>query len=307
MASQSVGEISALAETNYRSSVQALGALPEALSIERFLAHAASVGRYDDYGHVPMMAESIVREVDGHLGAEGARRFLRAALLGAVCFTVRSDRLKRLPPRVRLQQLGQLGRIASDTDANADWLDLSADLFRKELGLASLRLYAAGAQLVDPRCGVPRSFLVRGSVSQLSRRLKIAISLRGFRPFFQIHTHAFMLDAFSETGWEECYRCCAELYDLHPETLGMFGASWFYDPAIEEVSPRLAYLRQTPLENGAHVVFWEDGGSAIHNALATSKSRRELYEAGRYKPTNYMLLWGRERQLHWAQSTLPDE
>ena len=49
----------------------------------------------------------------------------------------------------------------------------------------------------------------------------------GFRPYFQIHTHQFMLDAFNEAGWEECYRCCAELYAVHPEVLGMQAAVGF--------------------------------------------------------------------------------
>ena len=27
---------------------------------------------------------------------------------------------------------------------------------------------------------------------------------------------------------------------------GMFGASWFYDPVLDDISPRLAYLRKIP-------------------------------------------------------------
>ena len=164
-----------------------------------------------------------------------------------------------------------------------------------------MRLYAAGAQLIEIHSGIPRSLIFCGGIFSALTKLKSMLALGGFRPYFQIHTHQFMLDAFNEPGWEECYQCCADLYAIHPEVLGMFGGSWFYDPALHVISPRLGYLRDTPLQGGAQLFFLESGGSSINNSLATSPSRRKLYDEGKYMPKSYMLVWGKNQQIAWAR------
>lgn len=272
--------------------------------IVAFINAAQSVGRYDHYKVFPKLAQAIVVQLSAAHGPDVVRRFLRAALCGAVQQTVTSERYRCLPPRTKANQARHLLRIAQDQDVEADWLDLEQDLFQKEFGLASMRLYAAGSQLVDFRCGVPRSTVIKEGMASAFPKLLTMMRLGGFRPWFQIHTHTFNLDAFNEAGWEECYLCCAELYQVHPEVLGMFGSSWFYDPALTTVSPRLAYLRKTPCDNGAVLMFFVKAGEAIANATATSASRRSLYEEGKYMPTNYMLLWGRNAQRTWASRFL---
>jgi hypothetical protein len=86
-----------------------------------------------------------------------------------------------------------------------------------------------------------------------------------------------------------------------PQLLGMFGASWFYDPVLDDISPRLAYLRKIPQDGGAHVLYVSTGGDHIDNATSTSPSRRKLYEEGKYMPKSYMLAWGKREQIDWAK------
>ena len=119
---------------------------------------------------------------------------------------------------------------------------------------------------------------------------------------FQIHTHTAYLNEFNDEGWRECYRVCADLYSLHPEVKGMFGGSWFYDPALAIVSPRLAYLSDVPREGGAHFFLAATGGEFVKDALATSPSRRKLHEEGRYFPHNFMMIWGRSAQIDWVRN-----
>ena len=272
-------------------------------SIKQFVAVATQVGDLDHYKFFPDAARQIVRDVHLKLGDSDSRAFLRLVLLQAVFDLSESGKLTTLPPKVSEYQLRHLQRIAGDTCLEDDWLDISHDIFHKEFGLVSLRLFAAGSQLVDIRCGIPRSIIFKGEASGFPKRLITFAKLGGFKPYLQIHTHKFNLDQFHESGWEECYRCCAELYQLFPNILGMFGASWFYDPALETISPRLAYLRTTPLSGGAKLMFFTTGGDAIGNSLSTSASRRELYEAGKYMPKNYMLIWGKNEQTAWANSS----
>lgn len=268
--------------------------------IASFVRACEKLGPFDHYKIFPAEARAIAAAIGNAHNVATLRCFLRAVLASAVLQTSTSARFQALPPRTAANQARHLRRIVRDIDAQAAWLSLDHDLFQKEFGLATMRLYAAGSQLVDYRCGIPRSTVLTEGIALALPKLLTMAKLGGFRPFFQIHTHKFNLDAFNEDGWEECYLCCAELYQVHPDVLGMYGSSWFYDPALEVISPRLAYLRETPCENGAALMFVVIGGDAINNATATSASRRQLYEEGKYLPTNYMLIWGRNAQRDWA-------
>ncbi|MEJ7804782.1 MAG: hypothetical protein WKG03_02530 [Telluria sp.] len=300
-----MADFSAIEEQAARASSRLTGELssviPDAADrISTFIDAACSTGPMDHYKVFLAAAHTLAGEVGKQHGTAVLRRFLRAALVSTVGRTAASARCRSLPARTAANQARHLERIAHDLDVESDWLSLDHDLFHKEFGLASLRLYAAGAQLVDPRCGVPRSTVMKEGLAHSLPKLLTMAGLGGFKPYFQIHTHSFNLDAFHEAGWEECYLCCAELYQVHPEVLGMYGSSWFYDPALDTVSPRLAYLRSTPCNNGAALMFVVRGAEAIANATATSSSRRALYEQGTYLPANYMLIWGRDAQRAWA-------
>lgn len=179
-------------------------------------------------------------------------------------------------------------------------MELNQDIYLKEMGLATLRLLAGAAQLIDIRCGVPRSLLLRQGWRGFGKSLMTFAGLKGFSPFMQIHTHDLYLDEFNEAGWNECYLCCAEICEANPSLLGMFGSSWFYDPVIQRISPRLAYLQQVPGGGGADFWFFAAGGHSITLATATSPSRRKLYEEGKYLPAAYMMVWGRRALVSWA-------
>ena len=234
-------------------------------------------------------------------GEEGARIFLLACLLSTLRSTLRSGRIATLPARVRTHQFRQFARIAEHDDRMLPHCTLEADLFLKELGLAALRLYAGASSVIDPHSGVGRSLLWKGGLAQLPGRLLFFMRAGGFYPYFEIHVHKLYLDEFNEEGRNECYRCCADLYDLHPDILGMVGGSWFYDPVVATISPRLGYLRTVPESGGARVLFVSHDEQAVNNATATSEKRRALYAAGLYRPASWVLVWAKCDQLSWSR------
>lgn len=254
------------------------------------------------FKHVPPAARELHAEVLRQHGAEGATAFLFVALLVALERTLTSPRLQRLPSRVLAHQLGHYERMISDPGPTQEACALDKDLFLKEFGLASLRLYAGGSNLIDFNAGLGRSLLWKNGLGELPRRLAIVARLGGFRPFFEIHAHKFHMAEFNEAGRNECYRCCAELYALHPEVRGMVAGSWFYDPVVATISPHLAYLREVPERGGAHVLFDSFNAEAAGNAVAASRTRRQLVESGRYRPAGYTLVWPRARQIAWANA-----
>lgn len=258
------------------------------------------------FKYIAPEARAVHAAVMHEVSEEGTRIFLLACLLEAVRSTLRSGRLAALPPRVRAHQFRQFERIATQGDTVLQYCTLEADVFLKELGLATLRLYAGASSVIDPHSGVGRSLLWKAGPWQLPGRLLLFARAGGFRPYFEVHVHKLYLDEFNEEGRNECYRCCADLYPLHPDTLGMVGGSWFYDPVVATISPHLAYLRTVPESGGARVLFASHDEQAWKNATATSEKRRALHAAGQYRPASWTLVWLKRDQLAWSRRPVVD-
>lgn len=295
-------DIQQAAAAQLQASLAAAGIEPERLPLGLAVQSCAAVGPREHYKHMPHAVHALAAQARQLLGDGGVAVGLHAVLFQALDDTLASGRLAALPPRVQAHQLRQYQRIIESCTPHADWLTLDSDLFHKDFGLATLRLYAGAAQLIDPRCGIARSILMADGLGGLAQATAALHRLGGFSPYFQIHTHTAYLDEFNEEGWNECYRVCADLYRLHPQCLGMYGASWFYDPVLEQISPRLAYLSQVPLQAGAERLLVARRGEFVDDAIATSPTRRKLFEEGRYKPCSYMVAWGRQAQTQWAHA-----
>src|SRR5687768_12371760 len=99
--------------------------------------------------------------------------------------------------------------------------------------------------------GLSRRVLLQGGAPTLLRGAAMLVAMGGHYPLYEIHTANHTLPYFNPDGWTECYRRIARASGRDPEAKGVFGTAWFFDPALKRVSPRLAYLRQFPLERGA--------------------------------------------------------
>jgi hypothetical protein len=175
------------------------------------------------------------------------------------------------------------------------------EYFMKDLRFAAGLTVPCGAQIVDLRSVIGYKALWHWLLSHPSaRHIAALLGQRSRVPWFRIHTESRYLDDFNEAGWDACYLRIAGLLQRHPEVLGMAGTSWFYDPQLDSVSPRLSYLRRRPMEGGASIVAHGTSDFDIGAATATSETRRRLYAAGRYMPTAYTILWPRAALLAWA-------
>ncbi|OGA99263.1 MAG: hypothetical protein A3E25_16790 [Burkholderiales bacterium RIFCSPHIGHO2_12_FULL_69_20] len=276
------------------------GAATVPSTVNEFLRATTSLGDLDHYKHFP---PDCYRLVAASGGEQAQRLFLESVLLQGMSQTIDSSRFTALPPRTRNHQCAQFNRILRRENPLPSWLDMESDLFHKEFGLAALRLHAGAAQVIDPRCGVPKSIVLKSGLPGLAQGIRVAVECRGLKPMLQIHTHTAYLDEFNDEGWRECYRVCVELYGLYPRIKGMFGGSWFYDPVIQQISPRLSYLSSVPRQGGARFLRVATEGDFVQDAIATSPSRRKLYDEGRYRPISYMMIWGRSAQTSWVRTT----
>ncbi len=182
---------------------------------------------------------------------------------------------------------------AINKDISCEILD--GDNFWKELSICKTNIFPAAAQLVDIKSSLSKSLFMGGNLIRHPGLFFHALSKKNY---YQIHSHTPTLSNFNEKGWEECYRIMAENIKDKNNAAGFYGTSWFYDPKISDISPRLAYLVKTPLEGGAKLLYL--GNDPSDNAIQTSKTRRELYKEGKYTPKLYTLIWQRQDLLNWA-------
>lgn len=119
-------------------------------------------------------------------------------------------------------------------------------------------------------------------------------------PWLEVHTESRWLRGFNEDGWNEAWATAAEICRVRPEIAGMIGSSWFYDPPLTEISPRLAHLRLNPLKGGAFMVH--QGPAPIHTerAGAASASRKALIDSGEYTARSWLMVWPRKELIAWA-------
>ncbi len=115
-----------------------------------------------------------------------------------------------------------------------------------------------------------------------------------------------LLSEFNEIGWQEFYIRVAELMKINTSIKGIYGGSWFFDPDLEEISPRLSYLRKIPIENGGRFFYTGSNEHDIKLSTLKSKTRKKLYQEGKYLPKSYLLIWSRTKLLAWADKKVTE-
>ena len=144
------------------------------------------------------------------------------------------------------------------------------DIFWKELAIARLQFFPVQAGVVEFYSGFGVKQGISFNALQTISFLSILIRF-GRKPYYQVHTHTPVLHNFSSEGWINSYCQIAEMLKDNPHINGIMRGSWFFDPKLKKISPRLSYLQDLPLQNGAQTfcIGKDNSGSAI----SKSKSR----------------------------------
>ena len=180
------------------------------------------------------------------------------------------------------------------------------DKFMKDIGVCSLRIIPAGAQKINVY-RLPRRFLFSNGILQFFRGTIMAmLTLKGFQPIYDMHTDSHDPHLISEwhyDGWVRFYKRVAELLKVNSNIIGIYGIGWPFDPQLEHISPRQAYLRKLVTENGGYLFYIGPSMNAIKSSTFKSEKRRSLYEAGKYIPKEYMVVWPRKSLIAWANGS----
>jgi hypothetical protein len=267
-----------------------------------YLRSLEGYGRARGY-HViaPALREQCAR-IARRFGAPVLEDFHRLVLATLIeqCESRRDRHL--IPPSVLPLLRRELARILTELQAaRPDFYLHENDLFLKDLGVCRLKLLPCGSELIDVCSGVPRSTLLRGGAGQFLRAgAFIASRLGGFRPLYESHWDRRLIRQFNERDYELCYLRTADLLRCNPVVKGMFGASWWFDPAARAIAPELDFLSRVPEAHGARIYRVGPDAGAVKDAIAFSGKRKAQYAAGAYLPARYLLVWARDDMLSWA-------
>lgn len=251
-----------------------------------------------DRGYSALPADLLAAEQAAARHSEAAALMLNKSLCGFLLaqFSLTAGQWT-LPEQFSTLYREQLQRIEAQLATQPDsYFSLGNDPFRKDLAILRHRLVPCGAEFATPFSGISRRLLFGGGWRQALRFLRVMAACRGVAPFLELHMHPAWTHTFNPEGWLETYENLADLLAANPSLRGVQSTSWFLDPALEQVSPRLVYLRRVPERCGA-VIFHAGEDSDSSGALATSPTRRALHAAGRYQPRRYTRIWPRQRLL----------
>jgi hypothetical protein len=256
-------------------------------------------GRYDFLPDDMMIAS---KDIANHTSVRVLEKYHQLLMLCLIEGFEERSAQKRIPASIGALFMTEFQRIVDEMKLGRDGFYLyKTEEFLKDLGICRLKLYPCGPQLLDELSGIPRRLLLKGGVRQCLEGIALHGWRRnGFKPYYELHMHAPLRAAFTSDGWNACYCRIAELLKLNREIRGVMSTSWWYDPKVETISPKLAYLRKVPLENGARIFFVDLDGAGASGAVRMSETRRKLYESGHYVPALYLMAWARKELISWA-------
>lgn len=238
-------------------------------------------------------------QITSQYGAHALSLYLKLALCRFINDSLERLSHKKLPDEILHLYHEWFEWVLEDFSTQPDdYYDHRCDSFVLDLKVCSLRsIPVGGAWIVETRRVGLRPFF-SGGVKQFFDYLHFIIfKARGFSPYFTTHTATRNLRHFNEQEMNLTYLRIAELMKLNPRIRGFYRRSWFLDPKLEGISPKLGYLREIPLQNGARLFAAGSTKIDIKYALAVSLTRRRLYAEGKYLPTGYACIWPRKEFL----------
>lgn len=261
--------------------------------------HVATLWKFRGYDAVPKPVSETWRQIRQQFGAAGVSQFNQALLCELIATA--DDRLasENLPGCIVQEYVDAFARVLDKLeDGNEAYDDSNDETFLKDLGICSQTMIPAGYLVMDISNGIVRELFYSGGLRQFFRfTFLYVIRYRRSGPFLFTHYHGDHREKFNPEGRAKTFWTIAQLMKRRAEFKAVVGTSWYLDPAVAKISPHLAYIRSLPGQNGAY--FFRNKPKVHYGALA-SKTRRRLYDEGKYKPRPYTMVWPREKIIAWA-------
>jgi hypothetical protein len=274
----------------------------EKFPVERYINYLDDIPRFAKYQYQTREIETYRENILKYSNEQCLELYHQLLFVSLIVNAKDKLKNKKLPNNVKSAYDIYFKKIISEIQSNANPPGFYAyphDKFNKDLGICRLTLIPAAVHLLD-ETGLPKRFLFKGGIKQFIKGIYfIVFNLRGFAPLYELHINttpgAISLSEFNPEGWKRFYSMLAEIFYANPHIKGAYGSSWYLDPQIQFISPRLGYIREISEKNGCEFFHMGSNSQTIQDATAKSPTRRRLYDQGKYVPTAYMLIISRNR------------
>jgi hypothetical protein len=257
------------------------------------------------YNHIPVELATLWNDLGREFGEKGFAAFQGITMLRMIADFERRATFVTYSESIRQRFEYSFVRIVQSIgDATFEKFKTANDVLLKDLAICRQKLIPTGSCVIEATW-FHRSLMFRRGRRQATGVLKALAECGGNGPLYEMHTHLSELEEFDADGWDRSYIRMGEMLELNPRVRGVWSGSWYYDPEIERISPRLAYLRQRPQQRGAYVFYSNvdlNGG-----ALSKSRTRRDLHERGKYLPKAYVIVWPRRKVLAWSRLAIRND
>jgi hypothetical protein len=163
-------------------------------------------------------------------------------------------------------------------------------IMNMDIGLARGAMLPLGTQFATVAFAVAPDMLDAAGLGHVPRA-----------PWLSLHLRQGWPVKLSRDSRAEVFINAGQFMVDNPDYQGALGVSWYTDPHVAEISPHLAYVREQNQAHGAIVIPLGTADEAtVKYATSTSKTRRRLYEEGRYRPTDHAMFFLRDDLIQWA-------
>ncbi|PIE33112.1 hypothetical protein CSA56_13080 [candidate division KSB3 bacterium] len=272
--------------------------------IDRYIQSVESYRERYRYNYIAPTIKSMLNDIQARYNAHALALYHKLTLSSLIKRSIPNLNRNSFPESISDLYQEWFDRVLGEFSTLPDeYYSHQNDEFLKDLAGCSLRIIPIGGAWIVEISGIGRRFLLTGGFQQFIKGGWFALmKMGGFASFYQIHVVKRYLHGFNPEERIRCYLRISELLRQNPRIRGMFGESWYYDPTLRDISPRLLYLREIAEQCGAKVFRLGTSQSDIDNALAKSATRRRLYREKVYTPAAYLLIWPRKALMKWAET-----
>jgi hypothetical protein len=267
------------------------------------LSHISLFAKTADFATPAIEVDRIFQKAAGDLRVE-EQNLMKRALVARLGLSLPAIVGKLdLPESIVAMYPAAVQRLADFLEsANERPYDSKGEFFRKDIRFVLGLTVPCGARVVDLISRVPLSTAMYSTIRSKDIRALIRyIRVGGTGLWFRNHADSRYLAEYTEEAHDNFYLRVADLLKQHPRIRGLAGTSWYYDPEVSRISPRLSYLHDRPKERGAFFLRHGTDSNVISNATMKSATRRRLHLEGKYLPVSYSMLWPRRELLEWAK------
>ena len=193
-------------------------------------------------------------------------------------------------------------RIATRPQSFPGQFDYRTVAFHELARIVSLRSFHAGQNSFNIMA-MPRTWLLRVHPFALPGLLReIVFGMGGIGPIVTPHVNYWRENTglLLEEENERAFWRIAKTIEMQPAIKGLMTKSWLNCREVASASPHLAFVREFYLNNGAYLVDMNiaplESGFGIGNT-----TRLSLYNQGKFRPRETLVLWRRADILDWAR------